>query len=147
VGDGTSETEGLVGGPSAVGRDEAVRTIVDGGRDDERVGKAKASVPRSELGSPCGDVEVERHDGDRHVCDEIVHSDNGAGAGARGTDEGLGERRGSHGQVIAITERVSDHPSGAVVVRVMRVQESDQHTRIEVDQRHSLRSSSSSSVS
>lgn len=59
-------------------------------------------------------------------------------------NEALGQRRCGHGEAIRSTDGFTDDLTGRQVVRVIGVEEPDDDARVEVDQRHSSRSVSSS---
>lgn len=90
------------------------------------------------------DLDIEVNDFDRQALPQIVDELDCFVTPPCRPDETLRERRGCHREPIPVVERLRDHRTSGLVMRVIAIQEPDQHTGIEVDQRHSSRSSSSS---
>ena len=67
-------------------------------------------------------------------------------AAAGGGDEALGPGGSRHRKPVPSIERLGDAPASGWVMRVVAVEEADQDSGVEVDQRHSARRSSSSPV-
>ena len=93
------------------------------------------------------DLDIERNDGDREPQAEIVHKCDGVIAVSGRPDETFGQCGGRHLEPVRSIDRLRDSSARGSVVRVLGVEEPDQHPGIEVDQCHSSRRSSSSRAS
>ncbi len=93
-----------------------------------------------------GDVDIKGNDVDWQSSAEIKDKIDGVVAASGGSDEAFGRGGGRHRKPVSSIERLGDAPASGWVMRVVSVEEPDQDPGVEVDQRHSVRRSSSSSV-
>lgn len=91
-------------------------------------------------------VHVQVDDPDRQSDPEFVGEVNGLVAPSGGSDKALGENGGRHCQAITTFDRLTDRRPGGRVVGILGVEEPDDDSGVEMDQRHSSRSVSSSSA-
>ena len=90
-------------------------------------------------------IEVERNDGDRKAFDQIMNDEDAGLAATKGVDQTLRERGCRHCQPMTIAQNVCNSTMRAAVLRVVRVEQTDHHTRVKVDYSHSARNVFSSS--
>lgn len=91
-----------------------------------------------------GGLRFERDDGYRKTLEELLNdADRGVATTCR-ADETLGERRRCHCEAVAVFQCVTEPCPGRMVVCVVAIEEADDDARVEVDQSHSARNSSSS---
>jgi len=101
-------------------------------------------VSGTQPGGRCCDADIEVDHFDRQAPPEIVDELDRFVTSPCRADETFGERRGCHSEPVPLVERLADDRASRLMMGIVAIQEPDQHTGIEVDQRHSSRSSSSS---
>ena len=95
---------------------------------------------RSRGGRGC-DVDAHVNHFDRQPPPEIVNELNRFVTPPCRTNKTLRERRSCHREPVPLIERLRDrYEARDLVMRIVAVQEPDQHARIEMNQRHSSRS-------
>ncbi len=98
---------------------------------------------------PCGDdgdFEIQCDDRDRKALEEIANGLDLWVPAARWAYDALCERRGCHCEPIAILKSMGEHRPCRLVVHIVAIEETNDDAGVEVDQSHSPRNFSSSSL-
>jgi len=132
----------------AIGGDDPIRLEHDCGGDDERVREAqRRTVSRAEPGRCCGDRPRSGLDVDREGVEELIRQGDCLGSTSVRGHQALGVRRRRKNQRVATVPGDPEGLDRGGVMRIIAVQDRDDHAGVEDRQSHSSRSPSSSPFS